>query len=64
MCIRLKDTDAETLRVHLLNKYGVGLIALGKSNLRVAFSSMEERQIPELFDLVLKGIDDLKTPGK
>jgi len=64
MCIRLKDVDAETLRVHLLDKYGVGLIALGKSNLRVAFSCMEEKQIPELFDLVLKGVEDLKTPGK
>ena len=64
MCIRLKDVDAEILRLHLLDKYGVGLIALGKSNLRVAFSCMEEKQIPELFDLVLKGVEDLKTPGK
>jgi len=48
----------------MLDKYGVGLIALGKSNLRVAFSSMEESQIPELFDLVLKGVEDLKAPGK
>jgi len=64
MCIRLKDVDAETLRLHLLDKYGVGLIALGKSNLRVAFSCMEEEQIPELFDLVLKGVEDLKAPGK
>jgi len=64
MCIRLKSVDAETLRLHLLDKYGVGLIALGKSNLRVAFSCMEEKQIPELFDLVLKGVADLQTPGK
>jgi len=64
MCIRLKDVDAETLRLHLLDKYGVGLIAIGKNNLRVAFSCMEENQIPELFDLVLKGVEDLNAPGK
>ncbi|MEW6672823.1 MAG: aminotransferase class I/II-fold pyridoxal phosphate-dependent enzyme [Thermodesulfobacteriota bacterium] len=64
MCIRLKDVDAETLRLHMLDKYGVGLISLGKSNLRVAFSSMEENQIPELFDLVLKGVEDLRATEK
>ncbi len=64
MCIRLKDVDAETLRVHLLNRYGVGLIAIGKSNLRVAFSCLEEKQIPQLFDLVLKGVEDLRAQAK
>lgn len=62
MCLRLKDVDAETLRLHLLDKYGVGLIALGKSNLRVAFSCLEEKQIPELFDFVLRGVEDLRKP--
>lgn len=64
MCIRLKDVEAEALRLHLLDKYGVGLIALGKDNLRVAFSCMEEEQIPELFDLVLKGVEDLRARPK
>jgi len=64
MCIRLKAVDAETLRLHLLDKYGVGLIAIGRSNLRVAFSCMEEKQVPELFDLVFKGVEDLKAPAK
>ena len=59
MCIRLKTVDAETLRLHLLEKYGVGLIAMGKANLRVAFSCMEEAEIPQLFDTVLKGVQDL-----
>jgi len=59
MCIRLKSVDAETLRCHLLDKYGVGLIALGGGNLRVAFSCLEEQDIPLLFDMVLEGVKDL-----
>lgn len=59
MCIRLKSVDSETLRVHLLEKYGVGLIAMGKRDLRVAFSCLEEDDVPELFDTVLIGVKDL-----
>jgi aspartate/methionine/tyrosine aminotransferase len=60
MCIKLKDIDAETLRLHLLDKYGVGLISTGKHDLRVAFSCLEEKDIQELFDIVLQGTEDLK----
>jgi aspartate/methionine/tyrosine aminotransferase len=59
MCIRLKNLDAETLRIHLLDKYGVGLISVGKNDLRVAFSCLDEKDIRELFDIVLKGVSDL-----
>ena len=59
MCLRMRNVNAEALRVHLLEKYGVGLISLGERNLRVAFSCLEERQIPELFDLVYKGALEL-----
>jgi aspartate/methionine/tyrosine aminotransferase len=61
MCIRLKSVDAEALRIHLLDRYGVGVIALGNRNLRIAFSCLEETEIPELFDTVLKGVNDLKA---
>lgn len=60
MCIRLKDLNAETVRLHLLDTYGVGLIALGEKDLRVAFSCIEERDVIELFDTIRKGIDDLR----
>ena len=59
MCIRLKNVNAEKLRVHLLDNYGVGLISLGEKNLRVAFSCIDEGDIQELFDIILKGYDDL-----
>jgi len=59
MCLRLKTVEAEPLRVHLLEKYGVGLISLGKTDLRVAFSCLEKDDVQELFDTVLKGVNDL-----
>ena len=60
MCIRLKTVNAEALRAHLLDQYGVGLIALGDTDLRVAFSCLEEDDVRELFDIVLAGIKDLE----
>ncbi|MFH1152579.1 MAG: aminotransferase class I/II-fold pyridoxal phosphate-dependent enzyme [Pseudomonadota bacterium] len=63
MCIRLKDVDAETLRLHLLDNYGTGLIAIGAKNIRIAFSCLEKDDVPVLFDIILKGINDLRTKG-
>jgi len=60
MCLKLKSVDAETLRLHLLEKYGVGLISIGKQNLRIAFSCLEETDISELFDTILHGIKDIE----
>ncbi len=60
MCIRLHTVDAEPLRRHLLDTYGVGLIAMPPRNLRIAFSCLEEQDIPELFDTILEGIASLE----
>ncbi len=60
MCIRLKDVDAETLRLHLLDKYGTGLISIGERNIRIAFSCLEKQDVRPLFDIILQGINDLK----
>ncbi|MBN1102162.1 MAG: aminotransferase class I/II-fold pyridoxal phosphate-dependent enzyme [Deltaproteobacteria bacterium] len=62
MCLRLNTVEAEPLRIHLLDQYGVGLISLGKQDLRVAFSCVEKKDIQELFDIVLQGVQDLE-PG-
>jgi aspartate/methionine/tyrosine aminotransferase len=61
MCLKLKTVDAETLRVHLLDTYGVGLISLGETDLRVAFSCLEKDDVQELFDTVLQGINDVTS---
>ncbi len=60
MCLELKTVKAEPLRLHLLDKYGVGLISLGDTDLRVAFSCLEKENIQELFDIVFQGIKDLE----
>jgi len=61
MCLRLKSVDSEDLRKHLLSKYGVGVIALGGSDLRIAFSCVEEEDIQELFDIIHAGVMDLSA---
>ncbi len=60
MCIRLKHVNAETLRCHLLDNYGTGLISIGDKNLRIAFSCLELKDVAPLFDIILSGIQDLK----
>ncbi|RKD24370.1 hypothetical protein BEP19_08220 [Ammoniphilus oxalaticus] len=60
MCLNLKKVEAETLRNHLLDQYQVGTIALGKTDLRVAFSSVEVEDIEELFADIYKAVKDLE----
>ena len=61
MCLRLKTAEAEPLRVHLLDKYGIGLISLGKTDLRVAFSCLEKEDTQELFDTLFQAVKDLES---
>jgi len=59
MCLKLNHVDAETLRLHLLDEYGVGVIASNKTDIRVAFSCVEESDIEELFEIIYKACEDL-----
>jgi aspartate/methionine/tyrosine aminotransferase len=59
MCLKLKGVNAEALRVHLLDQYGVGIISLGENDVRVAFSCVEEQDLKHLFDLIYQGVKDL-----
>ncbi len=61
MCLKLSTVPAEELRLHLLDKYGVGVIALGKSDIRVAFSCLEKDDVKELFDTLLAAVRDLEA---
>jgi aspartate/methionine/tyrosine aminotransferase len=56
MCLRLKGADADTVRVRLLADHGVGTIALGKTDLRIAFSCLAEAQIPGVFSAAAKAV--------
>jgi len=59
MCLKLKRVEAERLRVHLLDQYGVGTISSGTNDLRIAFSCIEAEDIEALFDLIHQAATDL-----
>ncbi|WP_010287371.1 aminotransferase class I/II-fold pyridoxal phosphate-dependent enzyme [Kurthia massiliensis] len=61
MCLKLKNVTADELRPVALEKYGVGAIALGETDLRVAFSCIEEDGIEELFDLLYAAVKDVEA---
>jgi aspartate/methionine/tyrosine aminotransferase len=63
MCLRLKKVGAETYRKHLLDKYGVGVIADGERDIRVAFSAVDVDQIPALYDVLASAARDLASEG-
>jgi aspartate/methionine/tyrosine aminotransferase len=53
MCLKMKTLGAEEFRSRLLEERGIGVIAVGSSDVRVAFSCVEENDIPQLFDEML-----------
>ncbi|MGO4109357.1 aminotransferase class I/II-fold pyridoxal phosphate-dependent enzyme [Paenibacillus sp. YAF4_2] len=59
MCLKLNGVSAEALRTRLLDEYGIGTIALGETDLRVAFSCIEEPNLEELFDTIYKAVTEL-----
>jgi hypothetical protein len=50
--------------VTLLDQFGVGIIAINDTDVRIAFSSVEENDIEELFDLIYKGARELDEKGE
>lgn len=60
MCLRLRDTNAEQFRLRLLEEYGTGVIATGKKDIRVAFSCIEEQDMPEFFETMFTCARDMK----
>ncbi len=60
MCLKLKGLDAETYRKHLLEKYGVGVIANGERDIRIAFSSVDEAQLEELYTILATAARELQ----
>ncbi len=55
MCVKmLKGLDAETFRKRLLKDEGIGVISIGTTDIRIAFSSVEVEDIEPLFDAMLR----------
>ena len=48
-CLNLKSGNAETVRQRLLAVHGIGVIALGETALRIAYSCLDESDIEPVF---------------
>jgi len=59
MCLHINKISARDLRVYLLDKYGVGTIAINETDLRIAFSCIKKEDVQELFDTILQAWQDL-----
>jgi aspartate/methionine/tyrosine aminotransferase len=60
MCVAVKGVDAEKVRVHLLDTYGIGVIATGPTDIRVAFSCLDVGSVESLFEDLHKAIQDIR----
>jgi aspartate/methionine/tyrosine aminotransferase len=54
MCLRLHGLNAEAYRLCLLDRYGIGVIATAPTDIRVAFSCIEEKDLADLFELMFQ----------
>jgi len=59
MCVETRGVSAEEVRVHLLDHYGIGTIAAGGHDLRIAFSCLEEQDVEPLFEALHRAIQEL-----
>ena len=59
MSLQLNGIDAEALRQELLNKKGIGTIAIDKETLRIAFSSLDEDKIDAVYSAIYESAEEL-----
>jgi aspartate/methionine/tyrosine aminotransferase len=59
MCVEVEKVPAEQVRLRLLDAYGIGVIAAGASDVRIAFSCLEVDEIEPLFEALHKAIQEL-----
>lgn len=57
MCLNLKSANAEMVRQQLLKEHGIGTIALGETELRVAYSCLAESDIETVFKTIAEVIE-------
>ncbi|MFP6656264.1 MAG: aminotransferase class I/II-fold pyridoxal phosphate-dependent enzyme [Myxococcota bacterium] len=60
MLLKINGVDAEKLRIHLLEEFGVGLIATSPTDIRVAFSCLEEEHVESLFEALHEAVQALR----
>ena len=61
MCLKLHNIKAEQYRQQLLEQYGIGVIATGESDVRIAFSCVEVNDIPDLFEKMFECADKMQN---
>lgn len=59
MCFRCNGISSEDLRQKLLNEYGIGTIAIDNAHLRVAFSSLDDSTIEQVYATIYKAAEEL-----
>ena len=57
VCLHLKSGNAETVRQRLLAEHGIGIIALGETALRIAYSCLDASDIEAVFAEIAKVIE-------
>ena len=60
MCVRLRGVEGETARLRLLAREGIGVIASGGPDIRVAFSCLEVDDVQPLFEALHRVVGDLQ----
>ena len=60
MCVRVRGVDAEDVRLRLLDEHGVGVISIGSSDLRIAFSCLELDDVEPLFEAIHRVVQELQ----
>jgi len=61
MCVKMNNLKAEPFRLRLLDEYGIGVIATGVSDIRVAFSCVEVGDIADLFEKMFECADKMQN---
>ncbi|MCM1320827.1 MAG: aminotransferase class I/II-fold pyridoxal phosphate-dependent enzyme [Bacteroides sp.] len=59
MCFSCRNIDAEKLRCKLLHEYEIGTIAIDGRYLRIAFSSLDKRDITDVYSAVYEAAEKL-----
>lgn len=59
MSFKTNGIDAEQLRVKLLNEKGIGTISIDSNTLRVAFSSIEEEKIEDVYSKIYSTAEEM-----
>ncbi len=61
MCLKLHHDIAETLRIFLLDTYGIGTIASGPCDLRIAFSCIEKESLQEIIEKIYSAYGQVQS---